>query len=397
MSYFHPIYQRIIFAVLSTLLVVPCFATVGDSISFKYTGHINFPSLINHTIPCNLIFDTGGADIFGVDSVFLAQSGWKPAKLVTAMAKGAAGYEKVKVIADGTNVKLGYLESTYEIVPVFHLRDIVDGHVDGLIGIRDIETNPFEINFEHSYMCRHRSLPVDVSTYMCVPIIYQNNKVLLNATVKIGDVMVKGLYQMDTGDGGTIDFTAETAEKFHFDSMQRKKVITDISNFGIGSKKVETVVDMQCDHIVIGEDTIENRSISYMPEGVGAFGKRDWVGVIGNGIWSKYNIVLDIRHQRIYIRRFKKDIRNPMVYDYGFRNRTDICDGWIVSSLERGGDAAKAGMELGDTVVTVNGKLAKDLTWDEEEAVGESPVQALTLRGVSGNMKHIELKAKQRW
>ncbi|PTL27200.1 hypothetical protein C3V39_09360 [Prevotella sp. oral taxon 820] len=370
---------------------------MNDSIPFKYAGHLYFPAVVNDSIRCNLIFDTGGADIFGVDSVFLAQSKWKPSSFAEAKAGGAAGAIRVRIITDSTKVTIGDNESAYTIVPIFSLRDILGCHADGIIGNRDVNTTLFEINFEHGYMRRHHSMPAKIAEYTRIPIVYKNHKILFDATVRIGNTVIRGPFLMDTGSGGTIDFTSEATRKYKLDSIRRKKQITDISNFGIGSKEKEYYTDMQSDLIVIGEDTIKKRVVSYLPQGVGALSKRKYLGIVGNAIWSKYNLLLDIVHQCVYVKRFKKDKAASAEYDYGFRNRTDICDGWIVSSLVRDGDAAKAGMELGDTIVAVNGKPAKAFTWDEEENVDDVPVQILDIKGVDGKAKRVKLEARERW
>lgn len=36
--------------------------------------HIYIPTTINDSVSCNTIYDTGAADMYGVDSVFLAHS-----------------------------------------------------------------------------------------------------------------------------------------------------------------------------------------------------------------------------------------------------------------------------------------------------------------------------------
>ena len=154
---------------------------------------------------------------------------------------------------------------------------------------------------------------------------------------------------------------------------------------------------MMSDMIVIGSDTIHRKSISYLPEGTGAFGNKDYVGIIGNGIWSDYNIIIDASNSVLYLRRFKPATPEGPTYDYSFRNRTDICRGWIVSSLVRDGDAVKAGMELGDTITAVNGKSVSEYSWDEEDALHRTPNQVLTIATANGQEKQITLEAKEQW
>ena len=84
-------------------------------------------------------------------------------------------------------------------------------------------------------------------------------------------------------------------------------------------------------------------------------------------------------------------------YDFGFRNRTDICRGWIVSRLTRDGDAVGGGMQLGDTIIAVNGRSVADYTWDEEYSIEDNPLLHLDLVGADGKEKHIVLESKEWW
>ena len=50
-------------------------AQASDSIPFLFRGYnrgyLYIPVTINDSINCNVVFDTGASDLFGVDSVFL--------------------------------------------------------------------------------------------------------------------------------------------------------------------------------------------------------------------------------------------------------------------------------------------------------------------------------------
>lgn len=390
-------YLRIALGLLSAFQVAFSFAQEKDSISFRYDGHILCSSIVNDSLPCNLLFDTGAADVFGLDTVFLAHSTWKPTKLAYGKAKGAAGTEMVRIIIAPTDVKLGSQSTTYPVVPIYRLRDIVDRHVDGIIGIKDLEKIPFEINFEQRYIRKHSSLPKKTANYIRIPIVYKDKKILLPATIIIDGTEIKGTYLMDTGSGGSISFTAEAVKQFKLETIQRKRRITDITNPGIGNKKQETYVSMLSDEIIIGKDTLRENAITYVPKGIGAMGKTAYIGIIGNQIWSKYNIILDISHQCIYLQRFKKAPKQVAGYDYGFRNRTDICDGWIIHALEREGDAVKAGIQLGDIILKINGKSTKDFTWEEENNINKTPEHHIEIRSTDGTYKTIKLVAKNLW
>lgn len=368
-----------------------------DSIPFLFRGHLFLHVTINDTIESNIVYDTGAADMFGVDSVWLSHSQWTPQRFGYANAGGGAGRTLVRLILDGTKVNLGSVKEHYDFVPVFQLRDVVDCHIDGIMGIKNIDKYPFEINFEHNYLKQYKSGMPNTNGYVKLPIKYNNNRIYIQAETCIGGKIIKGWYLMDTGSGSSVDFTAQTAKQYQLDAIPGKRYITDVLQMGLGDKKQEAVVDMMSDWIVIGNDTISSRPISYIPEGTGAFGNASYIGVIGNTLWSKYNIIIDAKNQKLYLRRFKP--QNPLspTYGYSFRNRTDIGRGWIVSSLERGSDAANAGMALGDTIITVNGRSVKDYTWEEEYHIDEQPNQVLGIIGADGLEKRITLEAKMRW
>ncbi len=372
-------------------------AQTCDSIPFLYHGHLIVRSTINDSIDSNIVFDTGAANLFGVDSVFLINSRWKPQNTGKAITGGGAGRVKVKTIEGWTKVTIGSIVENYWIVPVFKLRDVVDCHVDGICGIRSITDYPFEINFEHHYLKRHKEGLPNIDGYIKLPIQYKDYRIMLQAETIIQSDSIKGWYLMDTGGDGTIDFTAQAVKQFQLDSIPGKRYITDMTQFGIGEKEQEYFVDMLSDQIIIGGDTINKEYISYIPEGAGAFSSRPYIGVIGNGIWENYNIIIDIKNRSLYLHRFKETSVNEPTYDYGFRNRTDICCGWVVSWLTRNGDAVRAGMELGDTIVAVNGKDVRAYTWDEEDNINKTPKHTLDIISSNGIKKSLSLEARKRW
>lgn len=384
-------------AALCFLVSQQVLAQRNDSIPFIYRGHIFIPSTINDSVHCNVIYDTGAANMYGVDSVFFQYCGWNPQHLGYATTGGGAGNTKVRVIADKSKVNIGNIEDRYDVVPIFKLRDVVDCHADGIWGIKNVADYPFEINFEHSYLKQYKTGNPSLDGYQKLPIRYENNRIMLPAETRVGGTVVKGWFLMDTGSGSTVDFTAKTVQDYQLESIPGKRYINDWTQFGIGDKKQEWDVDILSDIIIIGNDTIHKKPVSYIPEGTGAFSDRPYLGIVGNTVWSKYNIIIDIKNNSLWLRRFSPDSPQRPKYDFGFRNRTDICRGWIVSCLTREGDAVKAGMELGDTIIAVNGKNVTEYSWEEEYNIDNLPNIVLDVIGVDGKEKQISLESKERW
>lgn len=389
--------KKSVITALLSIALSSAWAQVNDSIPFIYHGHIYIPTIINDSIKCNTIYDTGAANLFGVDSVFLAHSAWNPGELGNAYTSGTAGRTKVRVINGNTKIKAGTIDDEYGIVPIFLLRDVVDCHADGIMGIKNVEDYPLEINFEHRYLKQHKKGLPNTDGYQKLPIRYENHRLLFQAKTIIKGINIKGWYLMDTGSGSSIDFTSKTVNQYGLDTIAAKRYYTDFAQMGIGDKEQEVIVDMLSDTIVIGSDTICRLPISYVPEGIGAMGDRTYLGIVGNDIWDGFNIIIDVKNSALYLRRFKPQDPERPTYDYSFRNRTDICRGWIISALIREGDAVKASIEIGDTITAINGKNVSEYSWDDEYDIYHTPKQVLTITTANGMEKRITLEAKEQW
>lgn len=390
-------HHRLLIIILAALWSWAATAWSNDSIPFQHRDHLYLLARINNEYQAHVIFDTGGSDLFGIDSVYLSASAWHPQDVGWGRTGGAAGRTRVKVILDTTALSIGSLNSTYNIVPIFKLRDVIDCHVDGIWGIKDIQQHPLEINFEHGFLKYYKDGDPPVEGYEKLPIRFQDRRIQVQAEVLVGGKSIQGWFLMDTGSGGAVNFSAKTVKQFGLESLPGKRYIKDMTQFGIGDKAQEEIIVMQSQSIVIGTDSINNKVISYTPDGTGVFGDKGFTGIIGNQVLSKFNLIIDIAHNVLYLKRFKEDELAQPNYDFGFRNRTDIGKGWIVSSLTRGGDAANAGLQLNDCIKAINGRPVEDFTWEEEYRLNRLPQITLDVTGVNGESKQITLSPALRW
>ena len=389
--------QRLLIIAFAVLWSWATLAWGNDSIPFLYRSHLFVPACINNEYQANVIFDTGGSDLFGIDSVYLLASAWHPQSIGRARTGGAAGGTSVRIIMDLTSLSVGSLKSNYQIVPIFKLRDVVDCHVDGIWGIKDIEQHPLEINFEHGFLKYYKDGNPQVEDYEKLPIRCHDHRIQVQAEVLVGGKSIQGWFLVDTGSGAAVDFTASTVKQYGLESLPGKRYVKDMTQFGIGDKSQESIIEMQSQRIIIGSDTTSNEVISYLPDGTGAFGQKEYIGIIGNGMLSKFNLIIDIAHSALYLKRFKEDQPPVPNYDFGFRNRTDIGKGWIVSSLTRDGDAARAGLQLNDRIIAINGRPVEEYTWEEEYRLNRLPQITLDVIGTDGGTKQITLSPALRW
>lgn len=69
---------RMLIIALAVLWSWTAVAWGNDSIPFLYRSHLYLPACINNEHQANVIFDTGAASIFGIDSVYFSASDWHP-------------------------------------------------------------------------------------------------------------------------------------------------------------------------------------------------------------------------------------------------------------------------------------------------------------------------------
>ena len=396
--------KRKLFIIAALAFAENCFAQgalQNDSIPFLHRNHLFVQATVNDSVDCHVVFDTGAANIFGVDSVFLTQSNWKPKVNGRASSGGNAGrtiVQAIFTIKKPTEVSFGNHRESHQVIPIYQLRDIAGRYADGISGLKDIYQYPFELNYEHSFMKLYKKDNPNLEGYERIPIQFEQNRILMEAEVMVGGRSIKGTYLMDTGSPGVVHFTAAAAEKFQMDSIPGKRSVCDVMRNGLGNQTNVSNIRMKSDYIVLGGDTIKDKTIQYTPDGVGSLGdEKMYLGLIGNRIWSSYNLVVDVQNKALYLKRFKADSPENNSYDYTFKNRTDIGPGWVVHSLIHDGDAARGGMELGDTITAVNGRNVASYTWEEEFRIYEKSVQVLDVKGLGGEMKHVVLEKRADW
>ena len=83
---------------------------------------------------------------------------------------------------------------------------------------------------------------------------------------------------------------------------------------------------------------------------------------------SFYDIILDPINANVWVKRNDREgtYSKSSTSHMAFVDRTDICDGWIVNGFYEGGIAQKAGFEIGDVILSINGRQVKDITWKEQ-------------------------------
>ncbi len=345
----------------------PNTAVNEEPIPFKLDSHIYLQATVDGNHNINLIFDTGASGQLVVDTLCIKEQEWQLNNLRKAKTSGANGTSTVSVSMATHTVKTGATTTTFPYMILMGVRDIVGRYADGIIGSKDFTTHPYEINYQHRFVRGLNAIPDSVKKlYQCIPLVVENSKYMIQAKVWFNGKCIDGLYNIDTGSGNVIDFTAETTRKYALDAYKGVTHIGHGLQMGVGNGDESTWIDALADSMHIGTLAIANPEITLNPTGKGAFATNIFIGNIGAGILENYNLVFDVPNGKLYIRPFKSYKPDEKSYGMTWLNRTDIGKGWIVRSLYNESPAYKSGIKLGDTITEVNGKKVEEYSWDEE-------------------------------
>lgn len=339
-----------------------------NSVPFIYDGHLYLQSALNDSIPISIVYDTG-ADFLYLDEDFIDIAGLRGSfgRIGKARMGGAGnkGPQQIDIFIDSIMVDFGKASYRTSPTPVIRLRDILGRHTDGLLGNTHILTRPLEVCFSQGYLRQLDSLPPGMTDgYRRLKAHFNDNRIDIEASLRIDSVnSVSGLFRMDLGCGSAVVLTKSTAELLDLEASPKAYFSTQAGGVGGGSDLFITRAES-----FAMLDTLENIVIDCSLNEAGSLSKNSYVGLIGNEIWKLYDIIIDRHGNAVWVKRFGDDdgYSHSATVQMAFFDRTDISDGWIVNGLYDGGNAKTAGIEIGDIILSINGRPVKEIGWEEQ-------------------------------
>lgn len=356
---------------LALLLSLPeSYASVPNgAVPFVLDSHVYIQAVIADSVPVSLIYDTGADRLYlDKDYMKLSDLGKLPLKKAKAKMGGAGnnGVQTIPIIIDSISVSVGNVSYNETITPIINLREILGRHADGMIGNNAVFNRPLIINYIDGYLLQVDTLTAQMlDGYTKLPAHFNDNRIDIYSELKIDSVQtVKGAFRLDLGCGSTVILTNETLKKLNL--KDKSTVDCYYSNMGVGGDGTD--VNFRADSFRF-LDELKNVVISASYNTEGSLSTRPHVGIIGNEILKHYNLIIDAQNESIYACKnsdASTDYQHSSKIQMGYIDRTDICDGWIVSSIYDNGIAQKAGFEIGDVIISINGRPVKDISWEEQ-------------------------------
>lgn len=340
----------------------------GTSIPFKYHGHLYFPVTINDSVRGNFVFDTGGDDLY-IDTLFFDHA-LLPKKNVSVAYLSGIGSElqKVKIVGDRYSCRCGLLTLKPPHTFIMNIRPILGRDADGVVGLNMLRNYIFSIDYIKEEMRILNRNEFSTQGYEKIPFSIRNNRIYLKAAIQvISRKKIEGEFLLDLGNGGSLDLTSYCARINNLNQIVPDKVRTYSNWGGVGGPSSD--YRFRIDTFYIGKQKIVKPVISYSNDNQGALSSGEYIGLIGNDIMDRFDLIVNMPDSCLYLRP-NQNISMPYQQNFaGFAyvDRTDICEGWVVRALYEGLAAEKAGLQIGDVVIRVNGRNTKDISWHERK------------------------------
>jgi len=353
----------ILFAYTSLLVcgAAPSFAQ-GGAVSDKETpqfqsavipfsfedNRIFVKTIINGKGPFSFVVDTGGD--LTIDRAVARRIGLhsKPAGSLSGAGSSTASYSTAVV----ATVQVGTAQADNQEAEVLDLSQIREGiglpRLDGIIGYS---------------MLKHYAVEVDMVTHVLTlsrgQINLPGSARAVHLTIDSGFIFVPGRIQgdsgrilIDTGDRSSLTLFSPFAVRHHiygrFGGVQNV-----LTGFGVGGPVYGDVFTLpKLDVMGAHFSNITTRA-SRQKRGV--FASEVAAGSIGGGLLRRFNIVYDYPHSTIYVWR-NELFAIPDSYDRAGLWISTRDDHAYIASVLPAGPAAKAGLQQGDEIVTVNGR-----------------------------------------
>lgn len=324
------------------------------AIPLDYAGHLYFDVMMRDTVAARMIFDTGNTEIL-IDTHFFKEHFAPSPTLQRTLIQGAGNsLEAAYRDTAEWEYSVGEHHTTEQGATVLDLRKILGYHVDGMFGMEFMRGRKVEFNYADGYML---ILPQDAQPeegYTCVKCKWLDNRqarMVMPVGIKINDeVALDGNFLVDMGSSGSLSLNSSVVAK-----LRLNRVLSDVrkktyDTGGVGGSRTDYL--FKADKVTVAGNELLDMQLNYSGNTQGMMAEDSFDGLVGNGLLEHFDVVIDFAKCEIWLRP-NRNFNVSEQYDSGM-TLTPMGDFWVVNGLVEGGNAHRAGVNRGDTIVSIN-------------------------------------------
>lgn len=333
-----------------------------DKLSFNYDRHLYFNVFLeNKSLNGNFVFDTGASSLY-IDSLFYKKNNFSHKKLVKGIIDGiGANKRTVDVVLDSIIFNIEEISFNSNLTPLLDLRAILGEKADGIFGLDFFENKVIRIDYIEEEIGVSDSITDEsLEDYQCISLIVEHNRFFINCKIWITDsTYVEGKFLIDTGMPDSLLLNKSTIDEKRIPQKIKYESFQGLGGQSYGYTFISKRLELGGFELT---DIITDISI----DSTGALANSGYIGIIGNGLLERFDIVFDGKNGSLYVKankKFNAPFENPSL-GFSYIKRSDIQKGWIVTSLYTDSPAAKSGLQNKDEIVRINNIHVNELKND---------------------------------
>ena len=374
-------YSRVIIALFISCVATLCngqninFGIVGDDekivVPFKFVHNFIIVEVrLFGMLPMNFIFDTGAentilltkefADFMDVEyDIRVPVLGSDLSEQLHALVARSVDIELIGLPPQKRDILV--LEENR-----FNLNQITGIPIHGLLGGSFFRTTAVEIDFRKQKLTFHNpdTFTPPRGSYTSIPVDIENNKPYLNAETHLAnDTIVNLSLLVDTGAGLPLLLNNDS----HPSLSMPASYIRGQVGMGLGGQ-IEGYIG-RVSRLSIRELEFTEVLTSFQEMAFALRREQDLLrnGLVGNQLLVRFDVVIDYRHETIYLRprsRYKREFKMDRSGMILFATGSELNE-YIVSSLIANSPAEESGLLVGDKLLKIQGLPARFYSLDQ--------------------------------
>lgn len=261
-----------------------------DTIPFRLGkgDKIYIKGRLNNSAELDFMFDTGS------DQEVISKNGLsKKVQLHFNETKSSVTIGGTSTVQNSNGNKLEIGNLVWDNIPFAR---IDEADADGIIGYNAFDNRIVEIDYDKRIMVVHAQPFTVGSDYEKLPLRFKRNLPFVEASLTNGTKVVKGYFEFDAGSNGSLWLNKAFANENHlYESMER---LGGTKTRGLDGKRVSG------EKVVLPKFGFGRHGLTNVPidlELASESTNFDW-GILGMDILKRYNTILDLRHDSIYLK-----------------------------------------------------------------------------------------------
>jgi len=395
--------KRLLLFVFCSFLMVDLHSVnkpkILTSMPFEQVGsYVIVRVRINDSSPLNLILDSGVrntiiTELQEGDRISLNYSDVKDLMGLGGEAHLPAFYSNYNIL------KIGKLKLDTKTVfvlkeDVFNLSKHTGTKVNGLIGVDLLKDYIVEVNYSKKRINFYdRASFVQPNGYESIPLVIDAQKMFINLSVQESDSAKRNVKMLiDTGAELNAWFQTFQTASVH----TPQKYIRGTIGQGLNGEIKGKVGCMP--QICLGSYCLQSPIVSFPDSACIAdiVGNSERDGTVGSQILSRFNYIIDY-HQKVFYFRPNSSFHKKFSYNIAGIEITQILPNVPLTEVWKVWEespAEKAGVQIGDQLIEVNGKKSFELKINEIKSIFQTPSKTPLKITLYRDGKEISLEIK---